>query len=70
MEYLNGSEAIKIIRDLERRLKIKFVNIISVTGNEDSQNTNEIKKAGAQLVLSKPVSKTVIASALKELGIL
>ena len=70
MEYINGSEAIKIVRDLERRHKIKFVNIISVTGNEDSQNTGEIKKAGAQLVLSKPVPKTVIASALKELGII
>ena len=70
MEYINGSEAIRIIRNLEKRHKIKFVNIISVTGNEESEFANEIIKAGAQMILSKPLPKHLIEKALKELNII
>ena len=70
MEYINGSEAIRIVRKLEKSLKIKFINIISVTGNEDSGSTNEIRKAGAQLVLNKPLSKNVIKGILKDLNLI
>jgi PleD family two-component response regulator len=70
MEYLNGSEAIRIIRNLERRNKIKFVNIISVTGNEDAVLSSEILKLGAQIVLSKPLPKKLISKALKDLSII
>ena len=70
MEYINGSEAIRIIRNLERCNKIKFVNIISATGNDEYQYTSEIIKAGAQLVLSKPIQKATIKRALEELNII
>jgi PleD family two-component response regulator len=70
MEYINGSEAIMIIRKLEKCHKIKFINIISVTGMEDSRSSDEIKKAGAQLVLNKPLSKNVIKGILKDLNLI
>ena len=70
MEYMNGSEAIRIIRNMERRNKIKRVNIISVTGNDDAQLSGEITKAGAQMVLSKPLSKSLITMALKHLNVI
>ena len=70
MEYINGSGAIRIIRNLERRNKIKFVNIISVTGNEDAELSSEIIKLGAQIVLSKPLPKKLISKALKDLSII
>ncbi len=70
MEYINGSDAIKIIRSLERLNKIKFVNIISLTGNEDLDSTNELLKAGAQAVFGKPLPKLLIAKALKDLNII
>jgi len=57
MEYINGSEAIKIIRNLEKKNKIKSVNIISVTGNEESELSTEIINAGANLVLAKPLKR-------------
>ena len=70
MEYLNGSEAIKIIKNLERNKKIKFVNIISVTGNEESEYTRHIISAGAQMTLNKPLSKSVLSGVLKDLNII
>ena len=70
MEYLNGSEAIRIIRNLENRRKVKFVNIISVTSNEEPYFIDEIKKAGAQTVLGKPLTKFVLARVLKEFKII
>ena len=70
MEYINGSEAIRIIRSLERRNKIKSVNIISVTGNEDAVVSKEILKLGAQIVLCKPLQKKLISKALKDLKII
>ena len=70
MEYMNGSEAIRIIRGLEKRNKTKFVKIISVTGNEESQYIDKIKSAGAQLVMGKPLSKLLLAKFLKDLNII
>ncbi len=70
MEYLNGSDAIRIIRNLENRQKVKFVNIITITSNEDPYYIDEIKRAGAQIVLNKPLSKSVIARVLKEYEII
>jgi CheY-like chemotaxis protein len=70
MEYINGSEAIKVIRNLEKTHKIKFISIISTTGNEDSGIKDEIRKAGAQMVLNKPLSKSLIKGILKDLNII
>ena len=70
MEYLNGSEAIRIVRNLEKRRKVKFVNIFSVTSNEEPYYIDEIKRAGAQIVLNKPLTKFLIASVLKEFEII
>ena len=70
MEYLNGSEAIRIVRNLENRQKVKFVNIISVTSNEDPCYIQEIIRAGAQTVLNKPLTKSVLARVLKDYNII
>jgi len=70
MEYINGSDAIKIIRNMERLNKIKFVNIISLTGNEDLDSNYELIKAGAQAVFCKPLPRLLIAKALKDFNII
>ncbi len=70
MEYIYGSDAIKIIRNLESLNKIKNVKIISLTGNEDLESTNKILKAGAQAVFTKPLTKLLLANALKDLNII
>ncbi len=70
MEYLNGSDAIKIIRRLEKNNIIKNVKIITATSQEDIQFVNKIKNIGADLVMSKPLSKSTLTRALKELNII
>lgn len=60
MEYINGSEAIKIMRDLENNSKIKKCLYFSITAFEDQESIQRIVKAGADLVLSKPASKKQI----------
>ena len=70
MEYINGSEAIRIVRNMESRQRVKFVNIISVTSNEDSNIIQEIMRAGAQTVLNKPLTKSVLARVLKDYNII
>ena len=46
MDYLNGSETIKIIRKLQNMNKINSYNIVSITALED--NESKIKMSGRQ----------------------
>jgi len=57
MEYMNGSEAIKIIRNFQNVNKINSFNIVTVTAFEDQVTRNNILKAGVDELLQKPLSK-------------
>ncbi len=70
MEYINGSEAIKILRDLEKQNKIKNVKIFSISSQEDNATVKMLKDSGADLVLGKPISKTLISSTLTDSKVL
>jgi len=70
MDFLNGSEAIKLIRKLEKRNKIKHLNILSITCHEDVDTMNFILNAGADGMLSKPLSKSSLYDAFKSLKII
>lgn len=69
MEYINGSEALKILKELELNGKISKIIYISVTAFEDQETKNRIKNAGFIEILSKPVNKNslneIIESYLK-----
>jgi signal transduction histidine kinase len=67
MEFLNGSEAVKIIRKLEEINKIKSNYIVSVTAFDDKATKKNIHDSGVNSILSKPCSKTVISGILKNL---
>ncbi len=60
MEYMNGSEAIRIIRDMEKSNKIKNLKLFSITGQEDIQSSKVILASGADNVLGKPVNKSLL----------
>ena len=61
MEYINGSEAIKILKDLERNFKIKsYCNFFSITAFEDKETKENILKSKVDEIISKPASKTQI----------
>ncbi len=70
MDYLNGSEAIKLIRILEKKEKFFHINIISTTCYEDPKQINYILNSGADLVLSKPISKSSIKNTFKKFDII
>lgn len=55
MEYMCGSSAIKIIKDLENNKKLNFVYVISLTAFSDDYNKDYILKTGANLVINKPL---------------
>lgn len=58
MDYMNGSEAISFIRNLERRKNIKSIKIVSLTCYENVLTTRNILNAGADEVLCKPINKS------------
>ena len=70
MEYISGSEAIKILRNLEIKNKIKQVKILSISCQEDISSVKIMLDSGADLVLGKPFSKALISNSLKDLKIL
>jgi len=61
MNYLNGSEAIKIIRKIEKLKNLKRLNIISVSCNDEKNISNLIIEAG-DFILPNPLSKQSIKS--------
>lgn len=70
MDFLNGSEAIKLLRIYEKKEKINHINIVSITCYEDLKFVNFILSSGADMVLSKPISKTSIKNIFKKFGLL
>lgn len=60
MEYMSGSTAIQILRSLEQEKKVKRTFIVSLTAFNDEETINNIYKKGADEILSKPLSNTVL----------
>lgn len=58
MEYLNGSETIKIIRRFQDLNKIHKFNIATVTAFEDVDTRATILEAGVDEIYPKPLSKS------------
>ncbi len=65
MEYLNGSESVKIIRNLEFNKKIKQYHIVSITAFDDEQTKERILKSGVNSILNKPCNKSNLSIILK-----
>ncbi len=70
MEYLNGSEAIHIIRNLEKNKKIKNIVIGSISAFQDEFNLSKIKSSGTDRILQKPCTVNIIKDFLTEYKIL
>lgn len=66
MDYMNGSEALKIMKDLVKRSKIKKVFICK------SSSDNEVSKMqdGVDYFLNKPVTEMDIEKVLHKANIL
>ena len=66
MDYLNGSDAIRLVRLWEKKEKLNKIYITSITCHEDPKIVNLILSKGADLVLTKPITKSVIKTTLKK----
>ena len=66
MEYMNGSDSIKILKRLEYHNKIKKCKYFSITAFDDENTKDIIINSGVEEILSKPPSKSVISALLKK----
>jgi len=64
MEYLNGSESVKIIRILEENKKIKYHHIVSITAFDDQQTKERILNSGVNSIITKPCTKSDLSKLL------
>ena len=67
MEFMNGSEAIRIIRKLEGNNRIPCYRIVSITAFEDIETKNYLSKSGFNSILIKPCTKSNIRNILQNL---
>jgi len=58
MEYLNGSETVKLIRSFQSVNKINKFHIASVTAFEDPVTRQNVMNAGVNEIFPKPLSKS------------
>jgi len=70
MEYMDGSECIELLREIEIENKIKIVNIVSVTSFEDDHNKEKILLKGANFIINKPCTRNSISNVLKDLKLI
>ncbi len=70
MDFINGSEAIRVIRNLEKKKKIKNIKIISIVRNNDKENIDNIINCGSDIFLKKPGSLHEICSSLINLNLI
>ena len=66
MEFMNGTQALSILRDLESKSKVKLPYIVSSTTDQISDqkmNLLSIKK-----ILPKPIDRNSLTNVLKELN--
>ena len=61
MDYLNGSETVKIIRKLQNLNKINSYNIVSITALEDNESKIKILKSGVNSIIMKPCIRTYVS---------
>ena len=67
MEYMNGTEAVRILRKMQQDNKIKNYNIVSTSAFDDSESKKLILNSGVNSILSKPCTKSEICNILSNL---
>lgn len=70
MDYLTGSEAISFIRNWEKAKKLNPINFSVLTCHEDVNILKNIYNAGADNILTKPITKSSIKLILKKIGLI
>jgi CheY-like chemotaxis protein len=66
MPGLNGSAIAEKIRALEKEQGLRRTPIIGLTGHDANRVMDDCRNSGMDTVLSKPVSKQLLASTLND----
>ena len=66
MEFMNGTQALSILRDLELQSKVKLPYIISST--TDILCEKKIKSLNIQKILPKPINKDSLVNVIEEIN--
>ena len=69
MEFINGSEAVKIVKNLENNKKIKPIIIASITSFEDNFMIKLIQNVGFNYFLHKPCAENNLRKFFEEFKI-
>lgn len=70
MEFLNGSDAVAILRRLEQRGKVDAKIFISTTAFSDVETHKRIISAGFDDILIKPITKDMLVQSFTKLNII
>lgn len=71
MEYINGSQAVKLIKSISKKLNLSYkLNFISITAFEDEITKTNILNCGFSELLAKPVTKQKLKEVLGRLNII
>jgi CheY-like chemotaxis protein len=66
MEYMTGSKAFCILKELEGQKKIKAIPKISLTAFSNENTLNEIKEMGCDRIYNKPISLKILKELYSE----
>ena len=69
MPEMNGTDALRMIREFEATQGIPMVNVIMVSALRDGDNIQQSRSAGAQHYLIKPFREKEIFSLLSSFGL-
>ena len=67
MDFFNGSEAIKFIRNFEKLKILDPLLLASLSSNEDSQMKDYLVKCGANYCFNKPFTKSYCKELMKKI---
>lgn len=70
MEYMNGSESVRVLKRLESQNKIQKCFYFTITAYDDEETRRAISNAGVEEVLSKPLTKSVISKLFSTYGLI
>ena len=70
MNYLNGSNTIRIIKELESDNKINKILLVTISSSEDDMSTLKFINSGADMVISKPCSEFKLYNTMNELRLI
>jgi len=68
MDFINGTEAITLLRKLEKEKRIKIPYIVSSTTEEFIHD--KLSSLGVTKILSKPINKNSLINLMKELKLI